>query len=79
MADMGLPSRAVAVPRRGHQPKIAQAVEALRREGNLPRHLRVVERNKRIVDWLKANGYAADLRSRSAIAFFGSRRHGPRD
>ena len=66
--EYALQSRAGAVPRRGHHPKIAQAVEALRREGNLPPHLRVVERNKRIVDWLKANGYAADLPSRSAIA-----------
>ena len=53
---------------RGHHPKIARAVEALRREGNLPMHLRAVARNKRIVEWLKANGYAADLPSRSAIA-----------
>jgi hypothetical protein len=61
-------SRVAAVTRRGHQLKIAEAIEALRREGNLPRHLRAVERNKRIVDWLKANGYAADLPSRSTIA-----------
>jgi len=56
-----------AVPLRGHHPKIWLAVEALRREGNLPRHLRVVERNKRIVAWLNAHGYDGDLPSRSAI------------
>ena len=67
-ADIALKSRAGTALRRGHHPKIALAVEALRREGNLPRHLRVVERNKRVVDWLNANGYAADLPSRSAIA-----------
>jgi hypothetical protein len=53
---------------RGHHPKIAQAVEALRREARLPCHLRPVERDRRILGWLKANGYAADLSSRSAIA-----------
>jgi len=66
--EYALQSRAGTVPQRGHHRKIAQAVEALRCEGNLPHHLRVVERNKRIVDWLNANGYAADLPSRSAIA-----------
>src|SRR5262245_33151273 len=58
----------VAPVRRGHHPKIAQAVEALRRDGNLPRHLRPVERDRRVVEWLKANGYATDLPKRSALA-----------
>ena len=31
-------------------------------------HLRAAARNKRIVDWLAAHGYGADLPSRSAIA-----------
>jgi hypothetical protein len=60
-------SRVAAVTRRGHHLKIAEAIEALRSEGNLPRHLRVVERNKRIVAWLNAHGYDGDLPSRSAI------------
>jgi hypothetical protein len=66
-------SRVAAVTRRGHQLKIAEAIEALRREGNLPRHPRPVERDRRIVEWLAAHGYAADLPSRSAIGrYFGA-------
>ena len=46
---------------RGHGPKIREAVEALEACGGLPRHLRPVLRNRRILDWLSANGYGADL------------------
>jgi hypothetical protein len=53
--------------RRGHGPKIRKAVEALEASGELPRHLRPVLRNRRILDWLDANGYGADLPSRSAL------------
>jgi hypothetical protein len=67
-ASADLERQSVARVRRGHHPKIAQAVEALRREGNLPRHLRPVERDRRVVEWLKANGYATDLPKRSALA-----------
>jgi len=70
MADVhehDLQLHACAVPLRGHHPKIAQAVEAPRRDGNLPRHLRPVERDWRIVEWLATHGYEADLPSRSAI------------
>jgi len=71
--EYALQPRAGAAPRRGHHPKVAQAVEALRDEGNLPRHLRPVERDRRIVEWLAAHGYAADLPSRSAIGrYFGA-------
>jgi hypothetical protein len=68
MDRFGQQSPIGVAPRRGHSPKIAQAVEALRHEGNLPCHLRPVERDRRIVEWLAAQGYAADLPSRSAIA-----------
>ena len=53
---------------RGHGPKIRVAVEALEASGELPRHLRPVLRNRRVLDWLAANGYEADLPSRSALA-----------
>jgi len=53
---------------RGHGPKIREAVEALEASGGLPRNLRPVLRNQRILKWLAANGYAADLPSRSALA-----------
>jgi hypothetical protein len=53
---------------RGHGPKIREAVEALAACGEMPRHLRPVLRNRRILDWLAANGYGADLPSRSALA-----------
>jgi hypothetical protein len=53
---------------RGHGPKIREAVEALEASGELPRYLRPVLRNRRVLDWLAANGYGADLPSRSAIA-----------
>ena len=53
---------------RGHGPKIREAVAALEVSGELPRHLRPVLRNRRILDWLAANGYGADLPSRSALA-----------
>jgi hypothetical protein len=53
---------------RGHGPKIRQAVLHLEASGELPRHLRPVLRNRRILDWLAANGYGADLPSRSALA-----------
>ena len=53
---------------RGHGPKIREAAEALEACGELPRHLRPVLRNKRILNWLEANGYGADLPSRSALA-----------
>jgi len=46
--------------RRGHQVKISVAVQALRQAGRLPPHLRPVERDRRIIDWLKAHGYAGD-------------------
>ena len=52
---------------RGHGPKIREAVEALEACGVLPRHLRPVLRNRRILDWLDANGYGPDLPSRSAL------------
>ena len=54
--------------RSGTWPKIREAVEALEARGELPRHLRPVLRNRRILDWLAANGYGADLPSRSALA-----------
>jgi hypothetical protein len=53
---------------RGHGPKIREAVEALEASGELPRHLRPVLRDRRVLDWLAANGYGADLPSRSALA-----------
>jgi hypothetical protein len=57
----------VSTPR-GHGPKIREAVEASEASGELPRHLRPVLRNRRILDWLAANGYEADLPSRSALS-----------
>ena len=53
---------------RGHGPKIREAVQALEASGELPRHLRPVLRDRRILKWLAANGYEADLPSRSALA-----------
>jgi hypothetical protein len=53
---------------RGHGPKIREAVEALEASGELPRYLRPGLRNRRVLDWLAANGYGADLPSRSALA-----------
>jgi hypothetical protein len=53
---------------RGHGPKIREAVGALEASGELPRHLRPVLRDQRILKWLAANGYEADLPSRSALA-----------
>ena len=53
---------------RGHGPKIREAVAALEASGELPRHLRPVLRDRRILGWLAANGYGADLPSRSALA-----------
>jgi hypothetical protein len=55
---------------RGHGPKIHKAVEALEACGKLPHHLRPVRRDQLICDWLKANGYEADLPTRSALARF---------
>lgn len=54
--------------RRGHGPKIEEAVRALRREQRLPENLRTVERDRRILQWLEAHGYGEDLPSRTAIA-----------
>jgi hypothetical protein len=53
---------------RGHSAKIEEAIEALKAEGKLPRNLRTVERDRRILEWLTANGYGRDLPSRAAIA-----------
>ena len=53
---------------RGHGPKIREAVQALEASGELPRNLRPVLRDQRILKWLAANGYEADLPSRSALA-----------
>jgi hypothetical protein len=53
---------------RGHGAKIDEAIEALKAEGKLPRNLRTVERDRRILEWLTANGYGSDLPSRTAIA-----------
>ena len=53
---------------RGHGPKIREAVEALETRGELPRNLRPVLRDRRILEWLAANRYGADLPSRSALA-----------
>ena len=73
MDRFGQQSPVRAAPRRGHRPKIAQAVEALRYEDNLPCHLRPMERDRRIVEWLAAHGYEADLPSRSAMGrYFGA-------
>lgn len=54
--------------RRGHGPKIAEAVQALRAAGELPANLRPVERDRRIINYLTTRGYAADKPSRFAIA-----------
>ena len=54
--------------RRGHGPKIQEAVAALEGCGALPRNLRPVHRDSRVLDWLHRNGYAADLPSRAALA-----------
>lgn len=53
---------------RGHGPKIQEAVAALEACGELPRNLRPVTRNQRILDWLTGRGHKADLPSRSALA-----------
>jgi hypothetical protein len=53
---------------RGHQPKIGEAVAALRAEKLLPPHLRPVQRNRLIIEWLIAAGYGNDLPSPRAIA-----------
>jgi len=70
--------------RRGHGAKIDEAVQALRRAGRLPPNLRPVERDQRVVDWLKARGYAgdkahghrSDLPSPSALARYFNKRGG---
>jgi len=55
-------------PRRGHWPKVNEAVTALRRENGLPDTLRPVERDDRIRDWLRAHGFAEwELPSRTAL------------
>jgi hypothetical protein len=55
--------------RRGHGPKIDQALIALRISGRLPAHLRSSERDARIRSWLLAAGYCrTELPSRWAIA-----------
>jgi hypothetical protein len=57
--------------RRGHGPKIAEAVRTLRAEGRLPHALRPIEREKRITERLREAGYqGAELPSRHAIARF---------
>ncbi|HEY7550635.1 MAG TPA: hypothetical protein VH913_14105 [Hyphomicrobiaceae bacterium] len=52
---------------RGHAAKIGEAVHALEVAGRLPRHLRPVVRNDRILEWLEENGYEGDLPSPRAI------------
>jgi hypothetical protein len=53
---------------RGHQPKIAEAVAALRAQGRLRGpNTRPTVRDKLILDWLDANGYHNDLPSPRAI------------
>jgi hypothetical protein len=54
--------------RRGHGPKIREAIAALEARRELPRNLRPGTRDSRILDWLTGHGYAADLPSRSALA-----------
>jgi hypothetical protein len=54
--------------RRGQVPKIAAAVHALRLADRLPPHLRPVERDRRVVEYLAEHGYAGDLPSPSALA-----------
>jgi hypothetical protein len=56
-----------ARPQRGHAAKIGLAVQALRAQGLLPPHLRPVQRDRIIIEWLIANGYRDDLPSRRAI------------
>jgi hypothetical protein len=56
-----------ARPRRGHAPKLAEAVAALRADRKLPPNLRPSHRDKRIQDWLTAAGYGNDLPDRTAI------------
>lgn len=56
--------------RRGHGPKIAEAVRALERDGALPPNLRPVQVRRLITDWLKANGYENDLPTKSSIDRF---------
>jgi hypothetical protein len=43
--------------RRGHGPKIDDALSALRAAGKLPPSLRPSEREERICEWLKRQGY----------------------
>jgi hypothetical protein len=59
---------------RGHGSKIREAVLALEACGDLPRNLRPVHRDRRVLDWLTRHGYAADLPSRTALGryFHGS-------
>jgi hypothetical protein len=57
----------------GHAPKIAEAVKALHLADRLPRHLRPVERDRRILEWLAEHGYAGDMPSRQAIGRFFAR------
>jgi|KBSSwiStaDraftv2_1062776.scaffolds.fasta_scaffold2587407_2 hypothetical protein len=58
---------ATARPQRGHAAKIGLAVAALRADGLLPLHLRPVQRDRLILEWLIAEGYGDDLPSRRAI------------
>jgi hypothetical protein len=80
-ADTGPPiltsrGQADARPRRGHGPKLGLAVRALEAQGVPVGSLRPVARDRIIEDWLKANGYAADMPSRSAIGRFMRERGG---
>jgi hypothetical protein len=60
---------ATAQSRRGHWPKIHEAVTALRAQGKLPPNLRPCHRDGRIQKWLlaEAEAYGDDLPDRWAI------------
>jgi hypothetical protein len=69
-AEVDRQTRAAAEARvaaRGHGPKVAEAVQALRAAGKLPTNLRPVVRDGRIAKWLQEHGYAEDMPSRRAI------------
>jgi hypothetical protein len=52
---------------RGHFPKIAEAVTALKLSGRWPPNLRAGERHRRVLEYLRGVGYDRDLPSRSAL------------
>jgi hypothetical protein len=66
--DFPTGNASVLPERRGHCPKIQEAVAALEACGEFPRNLRPVRRDSLVLGWLTRNGYAADLPSRAALA-----------